>query len=189
MDLLAAAVRGEPPSALLEQTRRAAAAVCPYRGLEVFREEDAPFFYGREAFTRKLLTAVDEQPIVAVVGRSGSGKSSVVRAGLIPRPRRLDGGKVWEIATMVPGHEPLQALAGALMPMLETDMTETDRLVEVNKQARHLASGDMELAQVIERLLEKQPGTDRLLLWSINGRSFTPTSRKVNRPLPSTAAW
>jgi hypothetical protein len=42
LDLLAAAIRGEPPSALLERTRQAAAQVCPYRGLEVFREEDAP---------------------------------------------------------------------------------------------------------------------------------------------------
>jgi hypothetical protein len=42
LDLLAAAIRGEPPSALLERTRQAAAQVCPYRGLEVFREEDVP---------------------------------------------------------------------------------------------------------------------------------------------------
>ncbi|MCP4896648.1 MAG: TIR domain-containing protein, partial [bacterium] len=141
MDLLAAAVRGEPPSALLERTRRAAAEVCPYRGLEVFREEDAPFFFGREAFTEKLCAAVATQPLVAVVGRSGSGKSSVVRAGLVPSLRRPDGETVWEVVTLVPGRQPLQALAGVLLPLLEPDMTETDRLVEVNRQARYLASG------------------------------------------------
>ena len=42
----------------MEQARRAAAEVCPYCGLEVFREEDAPFFFGREAFTEKLRAAV-----------------------------------------------------------------------------------------------------------------------------------
>ena len=86
LDLLAAAVRGEPPYALLERTRQAVAQVCPYRGLEVFREEDAPFFFGREAFTEDLCRAVAVRSLVAVVGRSGSGKSSVVRAGLVPAP-------------------------------------------------------------------------------------------------------
>ena len=88
LDLLAAAIRGEPPSALLERTRQAAAQVCPYRGLEVFREEDASFFFGREAFVAALCSAVASRPLVAVVGRSGSGKSSVVRAGLVPALRR-----------------------------------------------------------------------------------------------------
>lgn len=164
IDLLAAAVRGEPPSALLERTRRATAEVCPYRGLEVFREEDAPFFFGREAFTERLVKAVAAGSLVAVVGASGSGKSSVVRAGLVPRLRRHDGGKVWEVVTLIPGQQPLQALAGALLPLLEPQMTETDRLVEINKQAGHLAAGELRLAQVIRRVLEKQRGTDRLLL-------------------------
>ncbi len=164
MDLLAAAVRGEPPSSLLERTRRAAAEVCPYRGLEVFREEDAPFFFGREAFTEALRAAVADQSLVAVVGRSGSGKSSVVRAGLVPSLRRPDGHQVWEIVTLLPGAHPLQALAGALLPLLEPEMSETDRLVEINKQAGHLAAGDLSLHQVIDRVIEKQPGTNRLLL-------------------------
>jgi formylglycine-generating enzyme required for sulfatase activity/energy-coupling factor transporter ATP-binding protein EcfA2 len=164
IDLLAAAVRGEPPSALLERTRKAAAQVCPYRGLEVFREEDAPFFFGREAFVEDLRAAVAAQSLVAVVGRSGSGKSSVVRAGLIPALRRPAGDLVWEIATLLPGTAPLKALAGALVPLLEPEMTETDRLVEIGKQARHLATGDLVLGDVVRRVIDKQPGTDRLLL-------------------------
>jgi len=164
IDLLAAAIRGEPPSALLERARRAAAQVCPYRGLEVFREEDAPFFFGREAFAEDLSAAVATQSLVAVVGRSGSGKSSVVRAGLVPKLRRPDGDQVWEIVTLFPGTRPLQALSRALLPLLEPEMSEIDRLVEINKQAGHLAAGELGLDQVINRVLEKQPGTDRLLL-------------------------
>ncbi|MEJ2328222.1 MAG: toll/interleukin-1 receptor domain-containing protein [Chromatiaceae bacterium] len=57
LDLLAAAVRGEAPATLLERSRRTCADVCPYRGLEVFREEDAPFFFGREALAQRLLTS------------------------------------------------------------------------------------------------------------------------------------
>jgi Novel STAND NTPase 1 len=58
--------------------------ICPYRGLRPFREEDMPFFFGREAFTGRLVEVVNQQTLVAVVGASGSGKSSVVRAGLVP---------------------------------------------------------------------------------------------------------
>ena len=54
---------------------------CPYRGLFAFQEEDAPFFCGRETFTEQLLVAVQKKPLVAVIGASGSGKSSVVFAG------------------------------------------------------------------------------------------------------------
>jgi formylglycine-generating enzyme required for sulfatase activity len=164
IDVLAAAIRGQPPAALLERNRRALAEVCPYRGLEVFREEDAPLFFGREAFTEDLRKAVADQSLVAVVGRSGSGKSSVVRAGLVPSLRRPDGDRVWEVVTLLPGAQPLHALAGALLPLLEPEMSEIDRLVEINKQAGHLAAGSLRLHQVINRVIEKQPGTDRLLL-------------------------
>jgi ABC-type phosphate/phosphonate transport system ATPase subunit len=60
-------------------------AVCPYRGLLHFREEDAPFFFGRQAAIDKLVDAVQRQLFVAIVGAAGSGKSSMARAGLVPR--------------------------------------------------------------------------------------------------------
>jgi hypothetical protein len=59
----------------------AGVATSPYRGLLAFREQDAPVFFGREAFTHELERAVRDQPLVAVVGPSGSGKSSVVFFG------------------------------------------------------------------------------------------------------------
>ena len=66
--LLAEAIQGRPPKALLDRTWRTVAEIYPYRGLEVFREEDAPFFCGRENFTQKLREAVAAQSLVAVVG-------------------------------------------------------------------------------------------------------------------------
>ena len=57
---------------------------CPYRGLSAFREEDAHLFFGREKFVQQLVNAVKQHPLVPVIGASGSGKSSVVLAGLIP---------------------------------------------------------------------------------------------------------
>jgi formylglycine-generating enzyme required for sulfatase activity len=115
-------------------------------------------------FTEELCKAVASQSLVAVVGRSGSGKSSVVRAGLVPALRQPVADKVWEIATLLPGSRPLHALAGVLLPFLEPEMTEVDRLKDVHKLAEGLVAGELTLGPVIERVLAKQPGTDRLLL-------------------------
>jgi Novel STAND NTPase 1/TIR domain len=162
--LLAAAIRGEPPGPDVRETLNATlATLSPYRGLLYFREEDAPFFFGREIAAERLLDAITRRSLIAVVGASGSGKSSVVRAGLLPRLRR-GGHQVWEVATLVPGDRPLYALAATLAPLLEPDMTETDRLIEITKQARALQEGDLRLRDIVERVLQKQPGTDRLLL-------------------------
>ncbi|MGF1540620.1 MAG: CHAT domain-containing protein [Pleurocapsa sp.] len=89
---------------------------CPYRGLFAFREQDTDFFYGRNRFVKDLLAAVNKQSLVAVVGPSGSGKSSVIFAGLIPQLRQ-DKNIHWQIASFRPGNNPFEALAVALAPL------------------------------------------------------------------------
>jgi|GEM_PF-570564 len=133
---------------------------CPYQGLAAFQEQNAQFFFGRETFTQQLLQAVRRQSLVAVIGASGSGKSSLVFAGLIPQLRSEDG---WLIATFRPGDRPFRNLAARLVPLLETGISETDRLVEVNKQATALQTGDLTLQDIVSRILEKHAG-NRLLL-------------------------
>jgi ABC-type multidrug transport system fused ATPase/permease subunit len=97
LGILTAAIRRQPLGPLaLQQIAAVFAEVCPYRGLRPFREEDEPFFFGRATFTETLATTLARQSFVAVVGASGSGKSSVVRAGLIPRLRRGEDGRIWE---------------------------------------------------------------------------------------------
>jgi tetratricopeptide (TPR) repeat protein len=158
------AIRGEPPGPdLRPAVEQALAQVCPYRGLLYFREEDAAFFLGREAATQQLVEAVEQHRLIALVGASGSGKSSVVRAGLIPALRRSKS-PVWEIATIVPHDRPLHALAAALMPLLEAEMGEVTRLGEINRLAEQLGDGRIALRDVVERVLAKQPGTERLML-------------------------
>ncbi len=88
---------------------------CPYRDLRAFREQDAHLFFGRETFIQDLVTAVDASPLVAVVGPSGSGKSSVVQAGLIPVLRQRGG---WEIGILRPGDDPWGNLADCLVDLL-----------------------------------------------------------------------
>jgi formylglycine-generating enzyme required for sulfatase activity len=168
--ILARAARGEAPGPdLEEEAREVRATVCPFRGLSYFREEDAPFFFGRESFSERLEEEVCRRPLVAVVGASGCGKSSAVRAGLLPRLRKRPGGQVFEIATIVPGDRPMRALAAALLPLLERKFTEPDageidRLEQVKRLDAYLSEDKDGLRDVTERVLEKQPGTDRLLL-------------------------
>jgi energy-coupling factor transporter ATP-binding protein EcfA2 len=89
--------------------------ICPYRSLDVFNEEDAPFFFGREKVVQKLIDSLKREPrFLAVMGPSGSGKSSVVRAGLIPalRQGKVPGSQKWEIVIIRPANDPFEQLAG-----------------------------------------------------------------------------
>jgi WD40 repeat protein len=166
LEILTKAIRGEPPGPELQERITAALeTVCPYRGLRAFREEDAPFFFGRGAFADQLAELVRQRSLVAVVGPSGSGKSSLVFAGLVPWLRRARPPKtVWDVASFTPDDRPYHRLAAALLPLLEPEMTEAERLIEVGKLAPALAEDTVRLRDVAERILEKQPGTDRLLL-------------------------
>jgi hypothetical protein len=162
--ILAKAARGEAPGPdLQKQLDAVRVSICPYRGLLHFREEDAPFFFGREAAIDKLMDAVERRPLVTVVGASGSGKSSVVRAGLVPR-LRSDRRTAWETVTLVPTDQPLKALARAFLPLLEPSMGEVDRLAEATKLAEHFKSGTVSLYDIVERIVEKQSGTNRVLI-------------------------
>jgi WD40 repeat protein/serine/threonine protein kinase/DNA-binding SARP family transcriptional activator len=89
----------------------------PYKGLRPFLEADASDFFGRENLVAQLVTRLPNSRFLAVVGPSGSGKSSVVKAGLIPALRQgaLPGSENWYIAEMVPGTHPLKELELALL--------------------------------------------------------------------------
>lgn len=164
LEILAKAVHGEPPSPSLIET--IVAKICPYRGLRSFREEDAGFFFGRDSFVALLVKAVEQHSLVAVIGPSGSGKSSVVSAGLLPHLRRIDSNScIWEIAEFRPGDRPLHSLSASLLPLLEREISEVDRLLETGKLAKGLAEQAICLCDVAESILARQPGTDRLLLF------------------------
>src|SRR5918995_356413 len=89
----------------------------PYKGLRAFEETDAADFFGREELIEQLVERLGTIRFLAVVGPSGSGKSSVVRAGLIPALRRgaIPGSEGWPIADMFPGPHPLDGLEAALL--------------------------------------------------------------------------
>jgi WD40 repeat protein len=134
---------------------------CPYQGLSAFQETDAAFFFGREELTEHLLTVVQQLPLVAVIGSSGSGKSSLVLAGLVPCLRRTGA---WAIACFRAGDRPFYRLAESLIPLLEPDLHETEQLVEVNKLAIALQSQSLTLTHVVQRILHKTQTTRFLLV-------------------------
>jgi serine/threonine protein kinase/formylglycine-generating enzyme required for sulfatase activity len=90
----------------------------PYRGLAAFESAHAPVFFGRRAETRELVDRVRSEPFVVVGGDSGTGKSSLCRAGVLPWLVDHDG---WSRVDVVPGRHPVGALAAALAAWLETD--------------------------------------------------------------------
>ncbi|MBI4872023.1 MAG: TIR domain-containing protein [Candidatus Riflebacteria bacterium] len=165
LDLLAAATLGDPIGARGESAVQATrASICPYRGLNPFREEDAAVFRGRQVFTRRLLEKVEKADFLAVVGPSGSGKSSVVQAGLVPRLRRGLGRGPWEVAQLTPTGRPLRALAAEMTRLLEPEASEVERLAALGQLEQAFAQGHVRLGDVVERILETQRGTKRLLL-------------------------
>jgi formylglycine-generating enzyme required for sulfatase activity len=121
---------------------------CPYKGLEVFGEEDAELFFGRERLVNELVGRIKESRTVFIIGPSGSGKSSLVRAGLIHALKlgAIKGSERWLYETMKPGREPLKDLALAFSRLKSPELadyflahsTETDIL---NKCADSVLSG------------------------------------------------
>ena len=93
----------------------------PYKGLRAFQQADAADFFGRTAMIERVFSRLQE-PVVennflAVIGPSGSGKSSLVKAGVLPglRQGQIPGSENWFYAEMVPGEVPLEELANALL--------------------------------------------------------------------------
>jgi phospholipase C len=132
-----------------------------YPGLRPFDVEDALLFFGREEQTDELLRRLDDTRFLAVVGLSGSGKSSLVRAGLLPALRRghlASAGSRWQVAVMRPGSDPLGALASVLNETLgeREDRLATLRsgrlgLLDSSRQGR---TADQNLLLVVDQFEE-----------------------------------
>ncbi|MEH2109822.1 nSTAND1 domain-containing NTPase [Nostoc sp.] len=126
-------------------------AICPYKGLSYFdcTEADAKLFYGRTALTDELLEKVRSGNFLAVLGASGSGKSSVVRAGLLYQlklGRRLSSSDTWQLKIFRPGINPLQNLA---LAFVESELSDIDRASQLAKAEELINKGAVGLGKLI----------------------------------------
>jgi TIR domain len=116
--------------------------ICPYRGLQTFDEEHAEFFFGREREVQRLLEKLKSTRFLAVLGASGSGKSSTVRAGLLPTLRRgaLPESQTWNIRVFTPGAHPLTVLTSHLFRLYpqESIQKTLDQMIE-DQRTLHLS--------------------------------------------------
>jgi WD40 repeat protein/class 3 adenylate cyclase len=137
-----------------------AEAANPYKGLRAFDESDASDFFGREALVETILRRLSEPApgsrFLAIVGPSGSGKSSVVRAGVAPAVRRgaLTNGTRCPVAVMVPGQDPKAELSAALTGADVTSVTggDADGALEAVRDA--LPKDGSELLLVVDQFEE-----------------------------------
>ncbi|MCA9674758.1 MAG: protein kinase [Kofleriaceae bacterium] len=108
----------------------------PYAGLASFQENDAARFFGRSREIAAMVNRIRTQPMLAVVGSSGVGKSSLVRAGLVPALKR--SGEAWECQVLRPGRNPMAALVSMMSPMMATSNTIADEVERNAKTAQRL---------------------------------------------------
>ncbi|WP_417914539.1 eIF2A-related protein [Candidatus Electronema sp. JM] len=138
---------------------RCSRPVNPYRGMEAFREKDAQFYFGREADAAALRQKIEQQPFTAVIGASGSGKSSLVFAGLLPILLQSGG---WLLAACRPKQQPFHELAASLIPFLYED--ELERVKKSRQCAADLFSGELHLSDLLQRIAERNDCCRFLLL-------------------------
>ncbi|NJN84237.1 MAG: CHAT domain-containing protein [Caldilineaceae bacterium] len=144
----------------------------PFKGLEFFDTDDADLFFGREALTAELAARLRTPRFLAIIGASGSGKSSLARAGLIPALRRgqplADGvlppenSSHWRYHIFTPGAHPLKSLAASLTQESES-VTATTTLME--DMARNTQSLDLFANRLLAQSSSQGNGAPRLLLF------------------------
>src|SRR5271166_5699424 len=121
----------------------------PYRGLEAFREEDEAYFFGREIFADRLWQSFERHPATLLIGPSGSGKSSLINAGFLPRVRRQEG---WRVVRIRPGDRPLERLARELLTALKPGANAFELTDELEKRRDALLADPARLVRYAEAL-------------------------------------
>ena len=134
----------------------------PYKGLQYFEETDAELFFGREALTDSLLGRLNErlesdERFLAIIGASGSGKSSVVRAGLTPALHWQQHSSGWPVVIMTPTAHPLEALAASLI-------RENQQSLPVRKLVDQLAREPEVLQESLKRMAQAAGAAHAILI-------------------------
>jgi WD40 repeat protein/pimeloyl-ACP methyl ester carboxylesterase len=142
-----------PPAPPLDESKN------PYRGLESFEEKHSAWFFGRTEQIESLYQFVSGRPLTVVLGASGSGKSSLVKAGLVPKVREREGDKCFVIHPFRPGNDPFQSLISAQNPGLVHPSPSQERAEPVDVSRNQLKdwfndNPNKELYLIVDQLEE-----------------------------------
>ncbi len=153
--------------------------LCPYKGLQYFdcNDTDPSYFYGRERLTDRLITQASNDSFIAIIGASGSGKSSLARAGLIhqlQQGQRLSGSEKWKFLIFCPGEHPLQNLATSF---IEPDLSPINRATQLQEAEQLLNKG----AEGLKQLVLAHPAPKLLLLIDQFEEVFTLCQNETER--------
>lgn len=124
----------------------------PYRGLHAFQEADADLFFGRDAEIGRLIEAVHAKGVVALLGASGMGKSSLIYAGVLPRLRRE---AEWRMISFRPGDNPFAAASAECIRLLEPNAPEIEKIQQASTLAERLRAGTTRLLDVLQGIAAK----------------------------------
>ena len=156
----------------------------PYVGLRPFEFHEAPLFYGRGEHIAEMVRTLRKGHFLAVVGSSGSGKSSLVRAGLLPAIAAgfMDGGEEaadWRFVIMRPGLDPYENLLRELLPQVAPGQSLDSATIEFRRQT--LRGGPRGLIEAVADSLLPEPARLVVLV-----DQFEEIFRFLERGSPST---
>ncbi len=129
------------PLAMTRAVRARSGEDNPYPGLVAFQETDADRFFGRAREAARVASRLREQPLLAIVGPSGVGKSSLIRAGVVPLLRASESS--WDVLALRPGRHPMSALAHLATTLSASGQRPVDALAD---------------AQALEARIRVEPG-------------------------------
>jgi formylglycine-generating enzyme required for sulfatase activity len=165
----------------------------PYRGLNYFQEQDAPLFFGRQYESQKLLEKVKTSALIALVGNSGTGKSSLVRAGLIPLLRKQHTpDPTWEVLVCIPALDNANPFHNLAAAFLESWGYSADEIVKQRPGIEATLRTTLSLVDSIRQTLKKTHNADKLLLIIdqfeelLNFDSLSPETVDDSKPKPKT---
>jgi WD40 repeat protein/energy-coupling factor transporter ATP-binding protein EcfA2 len=136
----------------------------PFIGLRSYKQEESDIFFGRDDYSEQLVEELANHKFITVIGTSGAGKSSLVKAGLLPHLRLgLVHGSNWRVATFRPWLQPFWEAANALLNALSLDIEQAEQRVprpesldyiqEPEAFAGYLSSNTSNLAPILENIL------------------------------------
>ncbi|MEL6555439.1 MAG: pentapeptide repeat-containing protein [Cyanobacteria bacterium J06621_11] len=140
-----------------ETTPEPDSGICPYKGLEFFdwNNDDPQYFFGRERLVSQLIDHVRTQSFLALVGASGNGKSSVLRAGLLHQLQlgeRVVGSEQWQILVTRPDADPMKNLAAAFVPDAGTQLDKAEAIGRAEGLLKEGSAGLQRLVQASSAL-------------------------------------